>query len=164
MDRSTEPDHHNAWRIPKPVYRRMAARAEADYPEETCGCVFGSDETLEVVPMRNVQNDLHRDDPERFPRDARTAYYLDPAELLSLLREKGAAGIPLRAIYHSHPDRGAYFSETDSAVASPFGEPSYPGVVYLVLSVRAGRAVDLKGFDWSPQLGGYVETPVVVGS
>jgi proteasome lid subunit RPN8/RPN11 len=140
------------------VRAAIEARAERDYPEETCGFIFARGEELEVVPMQNIQNRLHAEDPARHPRDARTAYCFDPREQLRVLAERERAGEALRAIYHSHPDHDAYFSETDSAAAAPLGEPSLPGTVFLVLSVRRGKAVDLKAFDWSDEEGKYVET------
>ena len=141
----------------------MAARAEADYPDETCGFAFEKNSDLVVVPMENIQNRLHREDPKTHTRDARTAYCFEPVEMLRVLDEHEKAGQPLRAIYHSHPDHDSYFSETDSAAASPFGEPSYPGAVYLVFSVRKGNMVDLKAFDWSDEAAKFVEVTIVEG-
>ena len=140
----------------------MAARAESDYPDETCGLLFGNGLDLEVVPMENIQNRMRRDFPDIYTRDARRAYYFDPMELRRVLQEKEKAGTPLRAVYHSHPDEDSYFSETDSEAAAPFGEPNPPGAVYLVFSVRKGKAVDLKAFDWSSKARRYVEVPVEV--
>ena len=110
--------------------------------------------------MRNIQNQLHAEDPAANPRDARTAYCFDPREMQRVLEARERAGQPLRAIYHSHPDHDSYFSETDSAAAAPFGEPSYPGVVHLVFSVRRGKVADLKAFDWSERDGRFVEAPL----
>jgi proteasome lid subunit RPN8/RPN11 len=138
----------------------MAARAEADYPHETCGFVFRTGEDLEVIPMENVQNRLHAEDPAANPRDARTAYCFDAAEMLRVLAQKEKAGAALHAIYHSHPDHASYFSETDSAAAAPFGEPSYPGAAHLVFSVRGGKVADLKAFGWSDGDGKFVELPL----
>jgi proteasome lid subunit RPN8/RPN11 len=149
-----------AFRLPRSARAVMAERAEADYPEETCGFAFGNGSGLVVVPMENIQNRLHREDPTTHTRDARTAYCFDTAEMLRVLGEKEKAGQPLRVIYHSHPDHDSYFSETDSAAASPFGDPSYPGAVYLVFSVRKGKVVDLKAFDWSEDSARFVEIPI----
>ena len=140
----------------------MKALAEADYPNETCGFVFGADDALEVVPMENIQNRLHEKDPERHPRTVETAYQFDGRELQRVLEEKEAAGRRFRAIYHSHPDHDAYFSATDSEAAALFGEPNYPGVVYLVYSVRDARAVDWKAFDWSDDTQSFVEIPLEI--
>lgn len=144
------------------VHRQMVERAEADYPNETCGFIFGAGDDLEVVPMENIQNRLHAEDPENWPRDARTAYYFDPSAMKRVLEERERAGVPFRGIYHSHPDHDAYFSETDSNAAAPFGEPSYPGVVFLVYSVREGRAVDVKAFDWNDVAGAFVAIPIEI--
>jgi len=149
-------------RLPGTARAAMGTRAEADYPEETCGFVFGTDPELEVRPMANIQNRLHREDPGVHTRDARTAYCFDPVEMQRVLAENETAGNPLRAIYHSHPDHDAYFSAMDSAAAAPFGEPSYPGAVYLVFSVRDGKVVDLKAFDWSDSEEKYAEVPVKI--
>ena len=151
-----------SFRLPRSARDAMAARAEADYPEETCGLVFAQGAGLEVWPMPNIQNRLHAKDPATYPRDARTAYFLDPLEMERTIDARQAGGQPLVAIYHSHPDHDSYFSETDSAAAAPDGEPMYPGVVHLVFSVRGRRVVDLKAFDWSGAKGSYVEIPIAL--
>ena len=146
--------------LPASLRAAMASRAEADYPDETCGLVLAEGSNVIVRPMRNIQNRLHAEDPKEHPRTARTAYCFDPMELKDVLDDIDRGRSELRAIYHSHPDHDAYFSETDSAAAAPFGEPSYPGVVYLVFSVRDRKVVDLKAFDWSDAEGKYVEVPI----
>jgi len=57
------------------------------------------------------------------------------------LEDGDAGGVPVKVIYHSHCDCGAYFSKEDQLVAAPDGEPVLP-VVYLVTSVRGGGVVD----------------------
>jgi len=150
------------FRLTRAARDAMAARAEADYPDETCGFLFGTDDALEVHPMRNIQNELHEREPERFERTARTAYYFEPKDMARILAAREAAGVRFRAIYHSHPDHDAYFSETDSLAAAPFGEPNFPGVVYLVFSVRDGRVRDLKAFGWSTEHESFVATPLEI--
>ena len=156
---ANEPDPRT---ISRAVLETLASRGEADFPDETCGFVFGTDGDLKVVPMENIQNRLHAEDPEQHERDARTAYCFDAKAMLAVLDEHERAGLPLWAIYHSHPDHDAYFSETDSAAASPFGEPSFPGAAHIVLSVRGGKTVDQKAFDWSPSAETFVEVPLSV--
>ena len=162
MSSKGSPEYENGVKLPRAIQAAMVARAEADYPEETCGFVFGQARQLEVQPMENIQNRLHREDPCVHTRDARTAYCFDPVETERVIAENEKAGKPLRAIYHSHPDHDAYFSEMDGAAAAPFGEPSYPGVAYLVFSVRDGKGVDLKAFDWSGSEEKYTEVPVEI--
>ena len=157
-------------RLARAAHELMVARAEADFPEETCGFVFGpaDSDTITgvpmetVVPMENIQNRLHAEDPKVHPRDAKTAYCFDPIKMQQVLDENEAAGHVLRGIYHSHPDHDAYFSQTDSAAAAPFGEPSYPGAVYLVYSVKSGSVAAVKAFDWSDDEKSFVEVTLEI--
>ena len=148
--------------ITQDLLETLAHQGETDFPDETCGFIFGTDENLKVVPMENIQNRLHAEDPQQHTRDAKTAYCFDPKVMMEVLDQHEEAGLPLWAIYHSHPDHDAYFSATDGAAAAPFGEPSFPGVAHIVLSVRDGKAVDQKAFDWSPSAEEFVEVPLRV--
>ena len=133
-------------------YVRVEAQAAAEYPGECCGVVLARGERPAdrlLLPCRNIQNDLHQKDPVRHPRDARTAYYIDPRDLLTIGRRE-AEGFRVATIYHSHIDTGAYFSETDKRNALVDGEPAYPGAVYVVVSVLAGRPAAANAFAWDP--------------
>ncbi len=158
----------SGWTIPRAVFDRMVDCAEKDYPEETCGLVFGPagdvDGELDVVPMENIQNRLHAEDPETYDRDARTAYQFDSLAFERIRREREEAGHALRAIYHSHPEHDAYFSEKDRRDAAPAGwGPLFPDAVYIVFSVRDRRVVDVKGFAWSEDAGDFVDVEVMRG-
>ena len=132
--------------------------ARATYPEECCGAILESASgPLVARRLTNIQNRLHAENPRHHPRDARTAYYIDPADLLAL--ECDAERLRLRAIYHSHNDTGANFSKTDQRQASPLGEPLYPGVRYLVVSVIQGRVDDTALYAWQPESGNYELVP-----
>ncbi len=139
---------------------RVQAQAVAEYPSECCGVLLargaqGADRLL--MPCRNVQNELHAKDPMRHPRDARTAYFIDPKDLLAIGRREGE-GYRVAAIYHSHIDTGAYFSATDRQNALINGEPAYPDAVYVVLSVVERRAVDAAAFVWDPSARDFAPT------
>ncbi|MBM3219482.1 MAG: hypothetical protein FJZ38_12540 [Candidatus Rokubacteria bacterium] len=128
---------------------RIQAQAVAEYPAESCGVVLTREGERRLLACRNGQNDLHARDPERHPRDARTAYYIDPADLLRIGQLEGE-GFAVSVIYHSHIDAGAYFSETDRRNAMLGGEPSYPQATYVVTSVREGRVDGMAAFRWDP--------------
>jgi [CysO sulfur-carrier protein]-S-L-cysteine hydrolase len=140
------------------------AHAAREYPRECCGIVFGprsGAEASRVLVCQNIQDELHAEDPQMFPRDSHTAFNFDPGDLLKL--NKSLRGDePARIIYHSHPDRGhtrddgAYFSATDQAVAVMDGEPSYP-VEYLVVDVRSTGAHHAAQFAWDAEQKQYVE-------
>jgi adenylyltransferase/sulfurtransferase len=123
--------------------------AEADYPHECCGVVLarGPGER-EVFRCRNIQNELHQSDPVKHPRDARTAYYIDPKDLLRIGRRE-ADGFRIEVIYHSHCDVGSYFSETDRRNALLGEEPTYPAATYVVVSVVGRRVVAASAYRWS---------------
>jgi proteasome lid subunit RPN8/RPN11 len=122
-------------------------QALEEYPEESCGVIVARGDERRRLACRNVQNDLHARDPERNPRRARTAYHIDPQDLLRIGRLE-SEGFGVAVIYHSHVDAGAYFSETDRRQALMDGEPAYPGTTYLVTSVMAGRVEATTAFQW----------------
>lgn len=144
----------------------MRAHAEEGYPDESWGIVFDTPDGQLVRPMTNVQNRLHAADPARHPRDARTAYAPDPEELMAANRDGDRPGWRIAVFYHSHPEHGAYFSDTDKTRAlwdgSPEMGPAYPGVVYVVLAV-SGRAVgDVKAFAWDEEAADFPEIPIAL--
>lgn len=134
----------------------MVDWAMQGYPKEACGLILERDGALDVLCCENLQDKLHAMDSERYPRTAETAYNLDPM-VLYRASEDGAA---VRGIFHSHPDRGAYFSDEDVLSAlggDPEGEPILPGVDYLVLSARADGVDDAKLFVWDEAERRFVE-------
>ena len=48
--------------------------------------------------------------------------------------------------------------EEDTAQATPFGEPSYPDALQVVVSVYDREVRDIKAFAWSAEASAYVET------
>jgi proteasome lid subunit RPN8/RPN11 len=131
-------------------YARVEAQAVTEYPAECCGVVLtgpGAASERLLLPCRNIQDELNRKDPDRHPRNARTAYYIDPRDLLIIGRRE-AEGYRVATIYHSHIDTGAYFSETDKRNALVNGEPAYPDAVYVVVSVMEGRPNGANAFAW----------------
>lgn len=139
--------------------RRHAAD---EYPNECCGVIVGvADGQQRAIRIRNVQDELHAGDPVTYPRTARTAYVGHPSDLRAALELADAPGCSLVAFYHSHPDHDSYFSAEDTVQATPFGEPSYPEALQLVVSVH-GRRVDaiheIKAFAWSYEADAYIET------
>ncbi|HYE92567.1 MAG TPA: Mov34/MPN/PAD-1 family protein [Terriglobales bacterium] len=130
---------------------RIEAQAVAEYPAESCGVILTRGAERRLMACRNIQNDLHARDPERYPRDARTAYYIDPVDLLRIGRLEGE-GFSVAVIYHSHIDAGAYFSETDRRNAMMGDEPTYPETTYIVTSVVDRRVDAMAAFRWDPAM------------
>jgi proteasome lid subunit RPN8/RPN11 len=121
----------------------------------------GATEERRLLPCRNIQDELHARDPGRFPRTARTAYYIAHADLLEIGRREGE-GFEVRVIYHSHIDAGAYFSETDRRNALVDGSPAYPQATYVVVAVADGRVTETRVHRFSPEGQEFVEIPLVV--
>ncbi len=137
-------------------------QAEAEYPAECCGVVLvrtGGAAERRLHPCRNIQDALRARDPDRFPRDARTAYYMAHEDLIEISRLE-SRGWAVHVIYHSHVDVGAYFSETDRRNALVDGQPTYPGATYVVVGVSGGRAGEARAFSWEPARGDFVEIPL----
>jgi len=137
--------------------------AQADYPAECCGVLLvrSGVEERRLLACRNIQDELHARDPQRFPRTARTAYYIAHADLLEIGRREGE-GFEVRVIYHSHVDAGAYFSETDRQNAMIDGAPAYPQATYVVVSVAEGRVAETRAHCYSPEARAFVEVPLAM--
>ena len=134
------------------AFAAMTAHAVEGYPEESCGVVLGEERGNEVHRLVNIQNTLHANDPETFPRDARTAYTINPEELDAVLEQGEGRGLVFKALYHSHPDHDAYFSAEDKACATPFGEPTYPDTAQIVVSVVSGNVGRVAVYAWNPEV------------
>ena len=140
----------------------IVVQAEREFPYECCGFIIGDGPAEQVRPIRNIQNQKHAEDPKNHPRDARTAFLMDPKEHLAVLEEIDRKKLALKAVYHSHPDHDAYFSPTDRAQACSFdpGEPDYPDCAYVVLSVKTGKFARAAAFLWDPTRRDFVETQI----
>ncbi|UQA57162.1 Mov34/MPN/PAD-1 family protein [Polyangium aurulentum] len=169
-------------RLTRAVVRALEEDARARYTkdEEACGYLVGpADDALlcdEIAPLPNLAARLHQIDPETFFRSARTFFAFEEKKLDQAVRSGRAAGRPVKVIYHSHLDAGAYFSATDAAVMSGGDPPAREGqpgrlgpgpqwpVAFLVTSVRAGAngpVVDEhKLFVWMDKR--FVEAPFVI--
>lgn len=146
--------------------------------EEACGYLRGpaDDGALcdEPVVMENLANKLHKIDPERYFRDARTFFAFHEKRFDDAVRSSRAEGRPVKVLYHSHLDAGAYFSPTDAAVMS-FGEPPAteggaikmgPGpawpLAFLVTSIQKGALNEHRLFVWDSTESQFVVSPFTV--
>lgn len=142
--------------VPPQVLADIYAHARDTYPEECCGFLLGPQHSATIDVVRrciNEQNRYHALDPQRFPRTAREAYYLGGKDLRFLL-ESLSSPQPVKIIYHSHPDVGAYFSAEDTRAAlgrepDATATPQYP-VDYLVIDAQADHIAGAKLFRWTP--------------
>jgi proteasome lid subunit RPN8/RPN11 len=133
---------------PEALVARLVALCEADPAREVCGFVVRRGAALEVVPVPNVADRYHAADPAHFPRTSRDGYLMDPRTQLRLHRELEGGGGEIVAVWHSHVETGAYFSEKDRADAVVDGVQAVPGAEYLVLGLHRGRVTEARRFRW----------------
>jgi proteasome lid subunit RPN8/RPN11 len=134
--------------------------------EESCGFLVGPashpHDIDGIVPMVNRANALHGLDPESYPRTGRMYFDIDSMKFEAAIGRGETEGRPVKVLYHSHLDAGAYFSATDAEVAKMGqGEPPWD-LAYLVTSVRGGKIDDRKLFVWDPTARDFVETELRV--
>jgi len=113
-------------RVSAAPWREMVAHAQSTYPDECCGAMLGRVDGAEkevLVAMR-LENSSKGSQAAR--------YELRPEDLLAADKEARSRGMDLVGIYHSHPDCGAYFSETDL-------KNSCPWYSFIVLSIQKGE-------------------------
>ncbi len=169
MDVEKHPWVRGGITLARDVADRVDAEALAAFErdEESCGLLLGpSAEPLlvdAIVPMENRANKLHKLDPSSYPRTGRMYFDIDPLKFERAVREGEGSGRPVKVLYHSHLDVGAYFSKTDAQAATMGGDaPSYD-LAYLVTSVRAGVVDDRKLFVWDPERKSFIEAPLQIG-
>jgi [CysO sulfur-carrier protein]-S-L-cysteine hydrolase len=155
-------------RIAQAVIDRVNEEAIAAYKrdEESCGLLLGPETDAlfvdEVVPMENRANKLHKLDPETYPRTGRMYFDIDPLKFERAVRGGESNGRPVKVLYHSHLDVGAYFSETDAAAMVAGGDAPTYDLAYLVTSVRSGLVDDRKLFVWDDATRSFVEAALMV--
>ena len=112
--------------IEEQPWQRMVDHARSTYPNECCGAMLGSvadgkKQVIVAMPLENASAGSQR-----------ARYELRPTDLLNAEREARKHNMDLVGIYHSHPDCGAYFSETDL-------KNSCPWYSFVVLSIQKGE-------------------------
>ncbi|MBM3279523.1 MAG: Mov34/MPN/PAD-1 family protein [Candidatus Handelsmanbacteria bacterium] len=139
-------------RLRRKDLNRLEAQALAEYPAECCGILTQGpeEEVAQIHACRNIQDQLHAENPADFARTSRTAYFIDPRELTRIIGAAERAGGRAAGFYHSHIDCPAYFSEEDKrrAMTMMGDEPDYPDAAYLVLSIDQQQVQPHKCFAW----------------
>jgi [CysO sulfur-carrier protein]-S-L-cysteine hydrolase len=106
----------------------LVSHARAAVPNEGCGLLVGRNATAErFIAMENVLK-------------SPTAFEMDPAALITALRELRETGEQLVAIYHSHPGGPERPSQTDIARAF------YPEAAHVIVSLERGEMPVVRGF------------------
>jgi len=142
------------------TWEAICHHAQETFPEECCGAILEGSGGEEVRRITNIQNAMHAKDPPNYPRDATTAYFMNPKELLAVIKETDSGKAILKAFYHSHPNHDAYFSAEDRARALFADEPSYPDAAYLVISIYDREVRVIRAYVWDEVRKDFVEAPL----
>jgi proteasome lid subunit RPN8/RPN11 len=129
--------------------KEIAAHGERDYPYECCGLLLGSfaggglKAIAEIYPISNAREEQAK----------RNRFLIRPEELIRGERYAGTKGLDVIGFYHSHPDEPAVPSQYDL-------DHAWPLYSYIVISVVAGGAQDLRSWEMEPDRSRFVEEEV----
>jgi [CysO sulfur-carrier protein]-S-L-cysteine hydrolase len=140
------------------LLRAVYSHAAAAYPRECCGLLLGPRGGVpdEAHPCTNAQDAFHASAPERFPRDARSAFSLGLDDLRALAASLDGPR-PARVLYHSHADAPARLSAEDERLALLGGDAPVWPLLHLVVEVRASVTVGAALHEWDPVQRGFRE-------
>jgi proteasome lid subunit RPN8/RPN11 len=130
----------------------IAAQAEREYPHECCGLLLGRvaeggrKAVAEVFPVSNA-----REEAARHHRSLIT-----PEEYMRGERHARARRLDVVGNYHSHPDHPAAPSQFDL-------EHAWPTWSYVIVSVRAGKAAELRSWELEADRSRFNEEEIAKG-
>jgi proteasome lid subunit RPN8/RPN11 len=129
----------------------IAAHGERDYPYECCGLLLGSFAAGDVKAI----NEIYPISNAREEQAKRNRFLIRPEELMRGERYAETRGLDVVGFYHSHPDHPAVPSQYDL-------EHAWPLYSYIVISVSAGAAQDLRSWEMEPDRSRFVEEEISV--
>ena len=107
---------------------KILSHAECAYPDECCGLLVG-ERLVRDVFVREVHQSANR------AASPANQFEIDPQLRFDLERRIRQESLDLVGVYHSHPDGGAWPSETDIDRAWE------SDLVWLIIDVKDGSAV-----------------------
>ena len=121
----------------------IRAHGRETYPHECCGALIGrGNQVLATCPLPNTTDEGPRRRSLVRPEDYRAAE-----------QQAGRHGMELLGFYHSHPDHPAVPSRYDL-------DHAWPSFAYVIVSVQAGQALDLRSWRLSDDRSKFDEQPV----
>lgn len=119
--------------LSRPHYQTILTQLQAVYPLEGCGLLAGDCTAEGIGRVSKVY-------PTANTLASSTAYWMEPAALLSALLDIEAQDLRLLAIYHSHPQSAAAPSATDIAQAY------YPEALQVIVSLQERTRPQARAF------------------
>jgi proteasome lid subunit RPN8/RPN11 len=127
-------------RLLAPVESAIVAHARSAAPDECCGLLLGTADTIsEARPARNIAGDVRR------------RYLIDPVDHLAAIREARQRSLDVVGAYHSHPRSAAIPSATDAAEA--FG-----AFLFVIVGLDA-EPPEIRAWTWAE--GNFTAVPLV---
>ncbi|MGQ9888340.1 MAG: Mov34/MPN/PAD-1 family protein [Aggregatilineales bacterium] len=120
------------------LQRRIFEQVERAYPNEGGGFLLGatSGSAVRIADAIPVANAFAAEEQRR-------RYAMTPQDWARLEDEADRRGLTLVGYYHSHPDAPAVPSAYDR-------DHALPNFAYLIASVRAGAAVEMRAWRLRP--------------
>jgi proteasome lid subunit RPN8/RPN11 len=145
---------------------QLHAHALETYPNECCGFIAGpAGQPKQLTKAQREVNEadkFHKLDPETFPRTARTYFKINELRAARAFDQGEKLAEPIKVIYHSHCDAGAYFSNEDAATFASNNTLMWP-CAFIVVSVLEGRVADTKLWVHTPGTDTFHESTLHVG-
>ena len=130
--------------------------AEREYPRECCGLLVGrivDDGRTRIIHATYPVANIFAEEAERYHRMS-----IEPLEYARAERRYAAEGLGVVGNYHSHPEHPAVPSQFDLEHLAP-----WPTMSYVVVSVRGGKAVDLRSWELAADRSRFNEEDVSSG-
>lgn len=151
--------------IERAVLDAIQDHAREAYPSESCGFVSGPNSEPALLDHaareENEADKYHKLDPETFPRTSATYFKINELRAARAFDRGDAEGQPIKVIYHSHCDAGAYFSQEDAATFAAEGQLMWP-CAFIVVSVMEGEVRDTKLWVHVPGTEDFRESTLAV--
>jgi proteasome lid subunit RPN8/RPN11 len=128
----------------------IRAHGEAGFPNEICGVLLGreADGHKTVTGLLPIENQFESD--EQYHR-----FLITPQDMLRAERSARAQGVSVVGFYHSHPEAEAIASNYDR-------DHAWPWYTYIIVSVKQGRADELRSWTLRDDRSAFDEEPVTV--
>ena len=127
-------------RLSNALAEAITRHAEREYPHECCGLLIGriadGGRTRIIAETFPVENTF-AEEGERHHR-----MRIEPLDYARAERLYAARGLGVVGNYHSHPDHPAVPSRFDLEHLAP-----WPTMSYIVVSVREGKAAELRSWE-----------------
>lgn len=151
--------------ISSDVLADLEAHALEAYPSECCGFVSGPVAEVALLDAsqreENEADKYHKLDPETFPRTSRTYFKINELRAAKAFDAGAKNGRPIKVIYHSHCDVGAYFSKEDADTFASDNQLMWP-CAFIVVSVKDGRIAERKLWVHVPGTNDFRESSLTI--